>query len=98
MLNIGHYCQLINLFRQKMGFRSKKVDHNVDGVERGLDDEIYKEGESEPFDSKQVDPFGDESHADVKYRTMSWWYVQVQLSGSFAPRLTWTFYQASWHV
>ena len=46
----------------------------VDGGEHGP--EYVKEGETEPIESSQADPFGDESHAQVKYRTLSWWYVK----------------------
>lgn len=55
-----------------MLFRSKKEDPE-DVRDQGPPD--YKEGESEPIDSEQVDPFGDETNAGVKYRTMTWWYV-----------------------
>jgi hypothetical protein len=37
-------------------------------------DEPFQNDEK-PFDAKDLEPFGNEETAEVKYRTMKWWYV-----------------------
>ncbi|KAJ5161301.1 hypothetical protein N7492_006693 [Penicillium capsulatum] len=32
-----------------------------------------------PVSAKDLEPFGNEETAEVKYRTMQWWYVQLIL-------------------
>lgn len=37
-------------------------------------DEPFQNDEK-PFEAKDLEPFGNEETAEVKYRTMKWWYV-----------------------
>jgi hypothetical protein len=36
--------------------------------------DTHSDNDQQPLTGKD-DPFGDESESDVKYRTMTWWYV-----------------------
>lgn len=68
----------------------------ADGHEVGFDDvKDYEEGIIEPTEADVAQPFGDESTAEVKYRTMTWWYVLLpssdQLQGDQCLILTVSF-------
>lgn len=33
----------------------------------------YEKDTDKPLDANTLEPFGNEEHAEVKYRTMQWW-------------------------
>lgn len=35
----------------------------------------YEKDTEKPLDANTLEPFGNEENAEVKYRTMQWWYV-----------------------
>ena len=39
----------------------------------GFDEPIKKIGEKKPLSAQDLEPFGNEETAEVKYRTMKWW-------------------------
>jgi hypothetical protein len=45
----------------------------VDGKE--VIDGPYEKDMEKPLDASKLEPFGNEETAEVKYRTMKWWYV-----------------------
>lgn len=51
--------------------------------------------EAPPSYMNREDPFGNEETAEVKYRTMSWWYVSHTVTLYLSAFLTWM--QASWN-
>lgn len=52
---------------------SRAIDGN-EAIDELADDDLKK-----PIPPKSLEPFGDEETAEVKYRTMKWWWVAIQL-------------------
>lgn len=40
---------------------------------KGMFDEPLKKNDEKPLSAKDLEPFGNEETAEVKYRTMKWW-------------------------
>jgi hypothetical protein len=38
-----------------------------------FDEPLKKNGEKKPLSAQDLEPFGNEETAEVKYRTMKWW-------------------------
>ncbi|KAJ5157772.1 uncharacterized protein N7482_008872 [Penicillium canariense] len=43
-------------------------------VDKGVIDEPLQKDEDKPFSAADLEPFGNEETAEVKYRTMKWWH------------------------
>lgn len=49
-------------------------DEESYGTDRkGMFDEPLKNNDEKPLSAKDLEPFGNEETAEVKYRTMKWW-------------------------
>lgn len=55
----------------------------------------YEKDTEKPLDANTLEPFGNEENAEVKYRTMQWWYV---LSSSFILNMANHGKQALWNA
>ena len=63
--------------------------YRQNGAEKKLDDREPYYGDEKADDTEagpptvgykgKEDPFGDETHSEVKYRTMAWWYALKHL-------------------
>lgn len=60
-------------FATTQGADPEKID--VDPERQGPPPAYNKERRASRQHESREDPFGDEEGAEVKYRTMSWWYV-----------------------
>lgn len=48
--------------------------HAADGqVDGPLEKDLEKKLDAKQLDAKQLEPFGNEETAEIKYRTMKWW-------------------------
>lgn len=50
---------------------SDEESYAVDG--KDVVDERFQNETDKPFAAKDLEPFGNEETAEVKYRTMKWW-------------------------
>lgn len=60
---------------------SDEESYGTDGKEM-FDETLKKNGEKKPLSAKDLEPFGNEETAEVKYRTMKWWSVTLVLCDS----------------
>lgn len=58
---------------KKRNVKSKRESSKSEAPEQDLEVPDIEESQTSPHDTQ--DPFGDESNAQIKYRTVAWWYV-----------------------
>ena len=46
-------------------------------------EDLYGEIEKQEHTEQRQDAFGDEEHAEIKYKVLKWWYVTGSYNSSF---------------